>query len=58
MQLSQRERLLVAGAVVVVLCLLAYLLVMAPLSNTSRERRELLDSQQRSLEWMRGAAAG
>ena len=56
-QLSQRERLMVAGAVALLLCLLAYLLVIAPLSNTSRERRELLDSQQRSLQWMRGAAA-
>lgn len=57
MQLSSRERWMVAGGAALLLCLLLYLLVIAPLLQSRTALQEQLDTQQRSLGWIRGAAS-
>lgn len=56
-QLSQREQLMVAGGAVLMLCLLFYLLVIAPLLHTKTQLHDQIESQKRSLTWMKGAAS-
>jgi general secretion pathway protein M len=57
MQLSQREKLMVAGAAAVLLSLLFYLLVIAPLLQSKSQLLDQLETQKRSLGWMKSAAS-
>ncbi len=56
-QLSQREQLIVAGGAAVLLCLIIYMLVIAPLLHSKTQLLEQLESQKRSLGWMNSAAS-
>ena len=57
LQLSQREQLIVAGGAAVLLCLIIYMLVIAPLLHSKTQLLEQLESQKRSLGWMNSAAS-
>lgn len=57
LQLSQRERLIVAGGAAVLLCLIIYMLVIAPLLHSKTQLLDELESQKRSLGWMNSAAS-
>ncbi|MEA3302510.1 MAG: type II secretion system protein GspM, partial [Pseudomonadota bacterium] len=56
-QLSQREQLMVAGGAVVLLSLLFYVVVVAPLLHSKTQLLDQLETQQRSLSWMKSAAS-
>ncbi len=56
-QLSQREQLMVAGAAAMLLCLLFYALVIAPLLHSNTQLLDQLESQKSSLGWMKSAAS-
>lgn len=57
LQLSQREQLIVAGGAAVLLCLIIYMLVIAPLLHSKTQLLDELESQKRSLGWMNSAAS-
>jgi len=57
MQLSQRERLMVAGGGAVLLSLFFYVLVIAPLYRSNTQLLDQLETQKRSLGWMKSAAS-
>lgn len=56
-QLSQREQLMVAGGIAVLLSLLFYVLVIAPLFHSKTQLLDQLETQKRSLGWMKSAAS-
>ncbi len=56
-QLSQREQLMVAGGAVVLLSLLFYIVVVAPLLHSKTQLLDQLETQKRSLDWMKSAAS-
>ena len=57
MQLSQRERLMVAGGGAVLLSVFFYVLVIAPLYRSNTQLLDQLETQKRSLGWMKSAAS-
>ena len=57
LQLSQREQLIVAGGAAVLLCMIIYMLVIAPLLHSKTQLLDELESQKRSLGWMNSAAS-
>ena len=56
-QLSQRERWMVAAGAVLLIFLLLYLLVIAPLLHSKTQLLEQIETQQRNLGWMKTAAS-
>ena len=56
-QLSHRERWMVAAGGVLLISLLLYLLVIAPLFHSKAQLLDQLETQQRSLGWMKTAAS-
>ncbi len=56
-QLSQRERWMVAAGAVLLIFLLLYLLIIAPLLHSKTQLLEQLETQQRNLGWMKTAAS-
>jgi general secretion pathway protein M len=55
-QLSQRERWMVAAGVALLISLVLYLLVITPLLHTKTQLIDQLETQKRSLGWMKTAA--
>ena len=56
-QLSQRERWMVAAGAMLLIFLLLYLLIIAPLLHSKTQLLEQLETQQRNLGWMKTAAS-